>query len=469
MRKGLFSKLIVTFSVIIAVSFVIVASFLSYWFDTYSFNQRKQDLLKETQFLAPAAVKYIEGDISSERMQETISSIAGYLSADIWLVDSYGYVFAVSRDEDKALIGNQLLTSELEELRAGSNIEIKGDYDDYFKTPVHTFEVPVFDGDTFQCVIIMHTSMSDIKGPLESVFEIIWLSALLAIVLSSIVIYFVSQRVLIKPLQEINYAADRIAKGEVDKRVVIKSNDEIGELAESFNSMADALEEVENKRRDFISNVSHEIRSPITSIKGFIGGILDGVVPKEKHNYYLTIAYEEIQRLTRLVNDLLDLSAIESGQFRLRIEEVDINEIIRQTVIRFEPKVMRRKVKVDVLLQGDKLMVAGDKDRLTQVITNLMDNSMKYVPVSGNINIKTVVKGSKAFVSIFNDGPSIPESEIKYIWDRFYKDDKARSSKVSTGLGLSIVRSIITQLGEDVWVENKEPNGVVFTFTLKMV
>jgi signal transduction histidine kinase len=469
MKKGLFSKLIVTFSVIIAVSFVIVASFLSYWFDTYSFNQRRDQLLKESQFLGPAAVKYIHGDISSEKMGETLSSIAGYLSADIWLVDSYGYVFAVSLDADKSLIGNQLLTTELESLRAGNNVEKKGNYNGYFDTPVHTFEVPVFDDQSFQCVIIMHTSLADIKGPLESVFEIIWLSALLAIILSSIVIYYVSQRILIRPLQEINYAADRIAKGEVDKRVVIKAKDEIGELAESFNSMADSLEEVEKKRRDFISNVSHEIRSPITSIKGFIGGILDGVVPKEKQNYYLTITYEEIQRLTRLVNDLLDLSAIESGQFRLRIEEVDINEVIRQTVIRFEPKIMKKKVKVDVLLQGEKLMVAGDKDRLTQVITNLLDNSLKYVPVSGNINIKTVIKGSKALVTIFNDGPNIPESEIKYIWDRFYKADKARSSKVSTGLGLSIVRSIITQLGEDIWVENKEPKGVIFTFTLKMV
>jgi signal transduction histidine kinase len=469
MRKGLFSKLIVTFSVIIAVSFVIVASFLSYWFDSYSFSQRKDQLLKESQFLGPAAVKYIQGDISSEKLNDTMSNIASYLSADIWIVDSYGYVFAVSNEKDKSLIGNQLLTTELERLRSGYNVEEQGDYEGYFESPVHTFEVPVFDGQTFQCVIIMHTSLADIKKPLESVFEIIWLSAILAIIMSSIVIYYVSQRVLVRPLRQINYAADRIAKGEVDKRVVLNSKDEIGELADSFNSMADSLEAVENKRREFISNVSHEIRSPITSIKGFIGGILDGVIPKEKHNYYLTIAYEEIQRLTRLVNDLLDLSAIESGQFRLRIEEVDINEIIRQSVIRFESKIMQKKVKVGVLLQGDKLMVAGDRDRLTQVITNLLDNSMKYAPVSGNINIKTVIKGPKAVVTIFNDGPHIPESEIKYIWERFYKADKARSSKVSTGLGLSIVRSIITQLGEDVWAENKEPKGVVFTFTLKMV
>jgi len=469
MNKGLFSKLTVTFSVIITISFVMVASFLSFWFETYSFNQRKAQLVKETQYLGPAAIKYIQGDITSEKMDETLTSIANYLSADIWLVDSYGYVFSVSINEDKVLIGNQILTDELDTLREGKNIEERGDYGGYFKIPVHTYEVPVFKGEVFKGVIIMHTSMEELRRPLELVYEIVWLSAIIAVIMSSIVIYFVSQRILVKPLRKIIYAADKIANGEVGRRVAIKSHDEIGELAKSFNSMADALEEVEHKRSMFISNVSHEIRSPITSIKGFIGGILDGVIPKEKHNYYLSIAYEEIQRLTRLVNDLLDLSAIESGNFRLRIEEVDINEIIRLAVIRFEPKIMDKKLNVDVLLVGDKLMVAGDKDRLTQVITNLMDNSIKYAPVSGNVNIKTAIKGPKAYITIFNDGPNIPENEIKYIWDRFYKADKARSSKESTGLGLSIVRSIIAQLGEDIWVENKESKGVAFIFTLKMV
>lgn len=469
MKKGLFSKLSITFSVIITISFVMLAGFLSFWFETYSFEQRKSQLVKESQYLGPAAIKYMQGDITAEKLNETLTGISNYLSADIWLADSYGYVFAVSRSEDKALIGNQILTDELDSLREGKAVEERGDYGGYFKSPVHTYEVPLFKGEVFKGAIIMHTSMQELRQPLELVYQIIWMSAIIAVVMSSIVIYFVTQKILVKPLQEINYVADKIAKGEVDKRVVVKSNDEIGELAKSFNSMADALEEVENKRRMFISNVSHEIRSPITSIKGFIGGILDGVIPEEKHDYYLSIAYEEIQRLTRLVNDLLDLSAIESGNFRLRIEEVDINEIIRLAVIRFEPKIMEKKLKVDVLLEGDKLMVAGDKDRLTQVITNLMDNSIKFAPVSGNINIKTYIKGPKAYVTIYNDGPHIPDNEIKYIWDRFYKSDKARSSKESTGLGLSIVRSIISQLGEDIWVENREPKGVAFTFTLKMV
>lgn len=469
MKKGLFSKLILTFTVIITISFVMVAGFLSFWFETYYFDQRKGQLLTESQFLGAAGVQYIHGNLSPEKMNETVTYIANYLSADIWLLDNYGYVFAVSDSEHKNLIGNQILTNELAVLRAGHTVEKRGLYGNYYTMQVHTFEVPVVYNGSFQGVIMMHSSLQEIREPLKKVYEIIWLSAIFAIIISSVIIYYFCQKIIINPLAKINYVADKISKGEVEKRVIISSKDEIGELAQSFNSMADSIEQVEKNRRVFISNVSHEIRSPITSIKGFIGGILDGVIPMEKEKYYLSIAYEEIQRLTRLVNDLLDLSAIESGQFRLRIDEVDINEIIRLTVIKFETKIMKKKIKADVSLQGEKLMVAGDKDRLTQVITNLVDNAIKYAPVSGNISIKTNVKGTKAYVSIFNDGPLISEKDLKHIWDRFYKADKARSSKISTGLGLSIVRSILTQLGEDIWVENKDSKGVVFTFTLKII
>ena len=239
-------------------------------------------------------------------------------------------------------------------------------------------------------------------------------------------------------------------------------------LAQSFNFMADSIEKNEKNRREFISNVSHEIRSPITSIKGFIGGILDGVIPEEKEKYYLSIAYEEIQRLTRLVNDLLDMSAIEAGEFSLRIMEVDINEIIRLTVIKYETKIKEKRASVDVCFDEDNLFVAGDKDRLVQVITNLLDNAIKYVNEGGKIKISSKVKGKKAFISVFNDGPKIAEEDLLHIWDRFYKADKARTAKDSTGLGLSIVRNIITQLQEDIWVENKD-NGVYFTFTLMKV
>jgi signal transduction histidine kinase len=301
------------------------------------------------------------------------------------------------------------------------------------------------------------------------VYRIIWATAMFAIMISSFIIYYFSERIIIKPLADINGVAKKISKGEVEKRVQIISNDEIGELAESFNYMADNLEKVEKARRDFISNVSHEIRSPITSIKGFIGGVLDGVIPKDKENYYLSIAYEEIQRLTRLVNDLLDLSAIEAGQFKLRMSELDINEIIRLTVIKFEQKIKEKKLNVDVCFNLEHQYVYGDRDRLIQVMTNLIDNAIKYVSEGGEIYICTKIKGDKVLITVFNNGPTIPKEDIPKIWDRFYKSDKSRTSKISTGLGLPIVRNILTQHGEDIWVENKEGAGVTFTFTLKRI
>lgn len=471
MKKGLFSKLVATFTAIIVVSFVMTSAFLSYWFESYYFNQRKYDLLRESELIKVRALQYLNGNITSDDINNTITYIGNYLSADIWLVDNYGYVYSVSKNQHKKLIATskQIVTSDLAELRQNKTIDKRGTYSDVFIAPVHTFEIPIFENDTFRGAIMMHTSLSELKEPLRRVYEIIWSSAAMAIIISCIVIYYFSQRIIIRPLGKINNVAEKISKGDVEKRVYIDSKDEIGVLAKSFNSMANSLEAVDKNRRQFISNVSHEIRSPITSIKGFIGGILDGVIPKDKQRYYLSLTYSEIQRLTRLVNGLLDLSSIEAGQFKLKTEKLDINETIRLCIIKFESKIKNKKLKVDVYMEDDKLFVLSDKDRTIQIITNIVDNAIKYVNEGGNIKVYTKSKSNKAIISIFNDGPSISEEDLKHIWDRFYKGDKSRTVKVSTGLGLSIVRSILTQLGEDIWVKNKESGGVEFTFTLKRI
>lgn len=465
MKKGLFSKMVATYTIIIAISFTILATVLSLWFENYYFEQNKNELAEKATLIGDSAVQYMYGDISSYEMNKQLKLIGDYLNVDIWLTDKYGYIYAVSNGKYEKLLGKQILTNDLKELRLKRFIEKKGNYGNVFSVPVHTIEIPIDHGNSFKGTIIMHTSLDNIKEALKNVYKIIWASAILAIVVSSIVIYYFSQKIIIKPLAEINGVARKISKGEADKRVDIKSNDEIGELANSFNIMADSLEKVENNRRLFISNVSHEIRSPITSIKGFIGGMLDGIIPDNKRNYYLSIAYEEIGRLTRLVNDLLDLSAIESGRFTLKVRELDLNEIIRLAVIKFETRIIKKELKVDVCFEQEELCVLSDRDRTIQIITNIIDNALKYVNEGGQIKVTTKSKGKKAYISIFNSGPNIDEEDLNHIWDRFYKADKARSSKVSTGLGLSIVRSILSQLGEDIWVGNKE-NGVEFTFTL---
>lgn len=468
MKKSVFSKLIATFTAIITISFVVTSAFLSYWFEGYYFQQRKNQLLSESQFISVAAVNYLEGNFTKDRIIEILDNIGNYLSTNIWLADNYGIVYAVSNDKYNDIVGRQVLIDELDQLRSGNNVEKMEVKSPFLNVPVHTFVIPVFYKDMFKGSIIMYTSVEEIKEPLKKVYNIIWLSAILAIIFSFFVIYYFSQRIIIKPLEKINYVADKISKGEVDKRVYVNSKDEIGDLANSFNIMAESLEKIEDNRRSFISNVSHEIRSPITSIKGFISGILDGVIPPEKQNYYLALAHDETQRLTRLVNDLLDLSAIEAGELKLKIEEVNITEIIRLTVIKFKPLIDEKNLEVDVCLQEDDLYVVGDKDRLFQVMINLIDNAIKYTVKNGKVEVRTKLKGNKVYVSIYNSGNQIPEEDIKKIWSRFYKADKSRTSKVSTGLGLSIVRSILTQLGEDIWVKNVEL-GVLFTFSLKKI
>ncbi|MBE6045017.1 MAG: cell wall metabolism sensor histidine kinase WalK [Clostridium thermopalmarium] len=466
-KKGLFSKMVATYILIISMSFIIIAAFLSFWFEGYFFEQRKSQLLTEAQIVSNAAVQYLHGNTSLDKTNDILEYVSNYANIDIILFDRYGYAYAVSNQEHKELIGQQLLSEDLGDLREGKLVEKNNILANVFKEPVHTYEVPVFYRGVFQGAVVINTSINEIKDLLKRVYEIIWISAIIAIISSSFIIYSFSEKILIKPLAKINDAADKIAKGEVSRRVNIQTNDEIGELARSFNSMADSLEEVEKNRRDFISNVSHELRSPITSIKGFIGGVLDGIIPKEKEKYYLSIAYDEIQRLTRLINDLLDLSAIEAGKFSLNIKPQDINEIIKLSIIKFETAIKSKKINVDVWLEDEEVYVLADKDKIIQVMTNLIDNAIKYVEPGGNIEIGARIKGQKVFVWVFDDGPNISKEDEKHIWDRFYKGDKSRTSKVSTGLGLSIVRRIINQHNEDIWLENKENKGVKFIFTLK--
>ena len=232
--------------------------------------------------------------------------------------------------------------------------------------------------------------------------------------------------------------------------------------------MAESIEESDKNRRDFISNVSHELRSPITSIKGFVAGILDGVIPKDKEDYYLNIVYDEIKRLSRLVSDLLDISAMEEGKFKLNMVEFDINILIKQCIANFDGKIRNKGVNVEVTFGREHEFVYADRDRLMQVLTNIIDNAIKYSNDNGNIKITTNDKGSKVYVSVFNNGTLLKAEELARIWDRFYKSDKARTNKDSTGLGLPIVRLILAQHGEDIWVDN-EKDGVRFTFTISKI
>ena len=469
-RKGLVYKLIITFSGILALILITLALVLSLWFKNYFFRQKIQELDRQSKVISDSVLSYLNGKENSKQneLKDCISFVGNSMDVDILITDNIGYVYEVSSDKfiENKYTNIGVSQKNMDKLKSGLAIEHGGR--EIMKTSPHTYLKPIFQDSYFRGIIVMITSEQSIRSGLKHVYEIVWLSAIVAVIVAAIIIYYFAKKIIINPLNEINIAARRLARGDVGKGVNITSNDEIGELANSFNVMAESIEESDKNRRDFISNVSHELRSPITSIKGFVAGILDGVIPKDKENYYLNIVYDEIRRLSRLVIDLLDISAMEEGKFKLNMVEFDINILIKQCIAKFDGKIRNKGVNVEVTFGREHEFVYADRDRLIQVLTNIIDNAMKYSNDNGNIKITTNDKGSKVYVSVFNNGPLLKDEELARIWDRFYKSDKARTNKDSTGLGLPIVRLILAQHGEDIWVNN-EQDGVRFTFTISKI
>lgn len=459
---SLLQKLIMTFIIILTIVLVSLAWILSIWFRITYFDEKRTQFEHDGEYIS-RVIKIYDTDKSKmqlDKLQAIVDMSSTSANANIIVLDKFDNINVCSKIEDNIVVESKpnISDKDMKLLSSGKPVEYINDH--------YTYVYPILTNDEIKGYIVMTAPLSTISKQLHRIYLIVWLSALGAIIFASVVLSLVSKKILINPLAEINNAAKRFANGEVNKRVYIKSKDEIGELANSFNIMAESLEKVENNRRDFISNVSHELRSPITSIKGFIAGIIDGVIPKDKEGYYLDIVYSEIKRLTRLINDLLDLSAIESGKLKFNITKVDINELIRICVINREQNIREKQIKLKIDLQDENCYVKADEDRTMQVVTNLLDNAIKYCGSNGAIRVSTYHKGSKVYVQIYNNGPKISDEDIRNIWNRFYKSDKSRTNKVSTGLGLPIVRMILVQQGEEVWVKNEPDIGVTFSFSL---
>lgn len=469
-KNSLVYKLIITFSGILAVILITLAIALSLWLKSYFLNQQQDEFDKQAVVISSAAKEYLttQENTDLEKLDEILILVSGSTDSEILVADRSGFAYSTSSEgTTKSKTTNIGISEEdMSKLKDGQTVK-EGNLPRLTSSQI-AYLKPIVDENNFSGVIVMITSKNSIDPSIKNAYRIVWICVLLAVIISGAIIAFVAKKLIINPINDINSAAKKLAKGDVERRVEVKSRDEIGELAESFNIMADSLEKVDNNRREFISNVSHELRSPITSIKGFISGILDGVIPRDKENYYLNVVHDEVNRLARLVNELLDISAMEAGKFKLNIAEIDINALIKLCLVNLEGKITSKELNVDVVLVNKHQFVNGDMDRIIQVITNLVDNAIKYTDKDGYIKIDTKVKANKVYVSIWNNGPEMTEEQIIHIWDRFYKSDKSRTNKESTGLGLPIVRLILTQHGEDIWVKNVK-EGVEFTFTLTTI
>jgi signal transduction histidine kinase len=316
-------------------------------------------------------------------------------------------------------------------------------------------------------VLIIHSSLDTVNQAYSRIMATLWVPAVL-VVLFGLVCILVLTSGIVSRVKKLNNLTQDIAKGKFDNKVTIKSHDEIGQLAEAFNKMADDLKIADASKRDFVSNAAHELRSPMTSINGFVEGMLDGTIPKEKHKMYLEIVSSEVKRLTKLVKTMLDLSRIESGRDKITVSKIDINELIRHVVIRLSGKIEEKGIQPEIEISDDQLFVMADGDKIEQVLQNLIDNAIKFTDKDKTIVIATEVTGDKVKIIVRDEGAGISEEDLKFIWDRFYTVDKVRSAnKSGTGLGLSIVKSIIEQHNETITVTSKVNVGTEFVFTLQ--
>lgn len=477
-QKSLFSKISLEIGVIFAISILILSITIGFLIKTNIEDQLKMDMRKVNETISQEISKQSKfNETESIENEKMLNSNIEFLYKDkgyvIYFIEKKYNIQKVFVSEYKNLIDKTLFMNNNEyklKLESGESVFKKGYlFESEYEDKGYTLYTPIIDenGEMIRIISIFKSSL-EFNKRINSLYGIIFIASFFALLIGLCLIYFILDKVIIKPILEINNEAKRLSRGDVSRRIKYNKieENEITDIAKSFNQIADYLEETDKNKRTFISNVSHELRSPITTIRGFIDAIQDGVVPQERQSHYLNLVQDETKRLTRLVNDLLDLSAMESGNFSMSITDIDIVSVVKLCVSRSDRKINEGKQTCDVICDDSCMYVLGDRDRLMQVVTNLLDNAIKYNSIKGKIKINIKNKGEKVHVSIYNSGSKISEEDLPYIWDRFYKTDKVRTNKISSGLGLSITRNILTQLNEDIWVENVDKMGVRFTFTL---
>lgn len=406
--------------------------------------------------------------ISSRVFIESINSAA--VDSSVWLLDKNGLQLNFTgldastpdlKSEDVEIYMKAILES-------GEPMAFQGEFQNYFgKNTVMTVAMPLKSKGKTMGAVFIHKNLAMLNTGFIPLFRELWLAAMMASFLGLFLTAYTSLRIT-RPLTELANAARRLGQGDMSVKVRVYADDEIGEVSNAFNNMVDELQTMEEQRKGFVANVSHELRSPITSIAGYVQGMLDGTIPPADQHKYMQVVYDETQRLTRLIRDLLDLSRIESGNIPMNPIDFNINEMMRRVLIKYEGRIDEKNMEVEAEFAGEPCMVHADVDRIEQVVSNLVDNAIKFCGQYGMLTLKTQVIGTVCRVTIADDGAGIDESDLPHVFDRFYTVDKAHTSGKGTGLGLSIVKEIIVQHGHDITVNSIEHDGTTFVFELSM-
>lgn len=479
MFQSMFDRLLALFMIVILMMALISAGFSAISVRDAIVDSRMENLLVQARDIAYLAARldnesigdYLSlGGTTMSYLQWKTRSVYDDFGAYILIVDRSGRVLdnmQTALQTDGSDLLESMNAKELSELMLDvlKGKEVRTRITNASRGAVMTVAVPYVQDDTVLGAVLIHTSAQIIEAPYHG---LIWqlvigfaLAALVAIVGTALY-----ARGIVGPLTVITGAAESMSRGNLNARASVTGVNEVRQLAGAFNVMAEKLEKVEAGRKEFVSNVSHELRSPVTSIHGYVEGMLDGTIPAEEYARYLQIVFDETNRMKRLITDLLQLSRMDNGAEKLQWSDFDINEQIRRALIGRMPDIEEKKLDVKLEFSIEPCMVHADSDRIAQVVLNIMDNALKFIREKGSLTIRTsLLHDTVVAVEMINDGEPIAPEDRPHIFDRFYMAEKAHTSGKGTGLGLSICKQIMEMHGQTIELMPLG-QGTGFRFTL---
>lgn len=484
-RRSLYLKLFLSFLATCVLFFIGLALFWNHYFAELFYKDKKQLLIDRSADLVQVVKSVQEGSLSSRELRFSMRLISRSFNGQIWIIDNQGIVLYSS----DPVVEGQTIPKMLETAMAKA---LKNN-SDFFVEHVSPFrparpEEQARIGTSYliyympltvngqNSVVFFHTPVEDITEVITAVRWNIWVPLLFSLAAVGLILFIMSRK-LAGPLREMNRASLALAERNFSIRVPEGKDDEVGQLAQSFNFMISELERWEDTRQEFLANVSHELRSPLSALRGMIVAMKDDVIPVEKRPHYLQICDSEVQRLGRLVDELLDLARIQNGSDVYRFTRVDPVSQSKEVIDLLAPVIKSKGLEFEVWIREgdregeDRLCALLDPDRYAQILTNLLHNAMKFTPEGNRITVRMQVLAEEFRLSISDTGVGMSEEEMKRIWDRFYKADPSRSGKDGggTGLGLTIAKHLVNGMNGQISVKSRPGLGTTFTLTFPLI
>ena len=470
MKRKILPKFFLLYMSIICLSMVLILSFANQSFRSVLITEKQTSMQKEAKLISRQYARdYFSGDVSTQRLTQYFRELNSLLNSEVWLCDEDGTIVITSSEEDESFLSENIC-----EIMPNVDLErtfrTTSTFGNSFDEEMISTGRPISLSGELVGYIVLHSPISTLSSTQAGITKAIYVAIGILFVVILILLSYFSRKILV-PIGEINQAARQYAKGSFDTLIPIDRNDGIGELVSSLNFMASELSKTEQYRKDFISNVSHDFRSPLTSIKGYLEAMLDGTIPPEFYEKYLGVLLDETKRLTKLTEGLIALKTLNGYGPLLNLSNFDIIQTVRSTMNTFEGQCDAKHLHLTMSSSSPRCVVKADKTKIEQVIYNLIDNAIKFSKPNGEIKITiTELAHNKVSISVKDKGIGIPRSEQTHIWERFYKVDNSRGKdKKSHGIGLAITKEIILAHKEQINLISTENVGSEFVFTLTKV